>query len=79
MVSYLYPIVISLYYHASFQVREKVVFLPVEMAHRELESKILLAVELCQRGYVVKLGLKISHRVSTLDSRRYISKYLECT
>ena len=42
------------------QVREKVVFLPVEMAHRELESKILLAVELCKRGYVVKLGTKKS-------------------
>ena len=43
-----------------FQVREKVVFLPVEMAHRELESKFLLAVELCKRGYVVKLGTKKS-------------------
>lgn len=34
------------------------VFIPIEMAHRELDGKLLLATELCKKGYVVKLGNK---------------------
>ena len=36
----------------------KTVFIPIEMAHRELDGKLLLATELCDRGYTVKIGSK---------------------
>ena len=34
------------------------IFIPIEMAHRELDGKLLLAAELCDRGYTVKIGSK---------------------
>jgi surface carbohydrate biosynthesis protein len=48
---------------------QKVVYLPLEVATRELEAKILLALELVQRSYTVVIGQQwaIHHNLGSLD------------